>query len=68
MMGGVIGLVIVYALSFVGSSMLNFELILTVKNIMLGLFVSAIIGLISGFIPAWSASRLNPVDAIRSSF
>jgi putative ABC transport system permease protein len=68
MMGGVIGLVIVYVLSFVGSSMLNFELILTVKNIMLGLFVSAIIGLISGFIPAWSASRLNPVDAIRSSF
>jgi len=68
MMGGIIGLVIVYVLSFVGSSMLNFELILTVKNIMLGLFVSAIIGLISGFIPAWSASRLNPVDAIRSSF
>ena len=49
-------------------SVLNFELVLTVKNIFLGLFVSALIGLISGFIPAWSASRLNPVDAIRSSF
>jgi putative ABC transport system permease protein len=68
MMGGIIGLVIVYVLSFVGSSLLNFELVLTVKNIFLGLFVSALIGLISGFIPAWSASRLNPVDAIRSSF
>jgi ABC-type antimicrobial peptide transport system permease subunit len=27
--------------------------------------LSALIGLISGFIPAWMASRLNPVDAIR---
>ena len=68
MMGGVIGLIIVYALTFLGDSLLNFELILTVKNILLGLFVSALIGLISGFIPAWSASRLNPVEAIRSNF
>jgi len=68
MMGGIIGLIIVYVLTFIGSSLLNFELILTVKNIFLGLFVSALIGLISGFIPAWSASRLNPVEAIRSNF
>jgi len=48
--------------------MFNFDLILTFGNIMLGLVVSGLIGLISGFIPAWSASRLNPVDAIRSNF
>jgi ABC-type antimicrobial peptide transport system permease subunit len=30
-------------------------------------FVSAIIGLLSGFIPAWSASRLDPVEAMRTA-
>lgn len=68
LMGGVVGLIIVYILTFIVSSMFNFELILTFGNIMLGLIVSILIGLVSGFIPAWSASRLNPVDAIRSNF
>lgn len=68
MIGGVVGLLIVYILTFVFSSMFNFDLILTLKNILIGLLVSAFIGLISGFIPAWSASRLDPVDAMRTSF
>ncbi len=66
--GGIVGLIIVYILTYVISSTFNFELILTLKNIALGIFVSALIGLISGFIPSWSASRLNPVDAMRSNF
>lgn len=66
--GGIVGLIIVYILTFVISSMFNFELILTMDNIVLGVVVSAMIGLISGFIPSWSASRLNPVDAMRSNF
>ena len=68
MMGGVVGLLIVYLLTFIVSFMFDFALILTIGNVFLGLFVSALIGLVSGFVPAWSASRLNPVDAIRSSF
>jgi putative ABC transport system permease protein len=67
-LGGVFGLLIVYIMTFVFSSMFNFELVLTFKNIMIGIIVSGMIGLISGFIPAWSASRLNPVDAMRSNF
>jgi putative ABC transport system permease protein len=66
--GGIVGLVIVYGLTFAFSSMFNFELILTLKNILIGVIVSALIGLFSGFIPAWNASRLDPVEAMRSSF
>jgi putative ABC transport system permease protein len=39
---------------------------LTMKNITLAIIISGTIGLLAGIIPAWSASRLNPVDAIRS--
>jgi len=66
--GGIVGLVIVYILTFIISSLFSFELILTFGNISLGIIVSGLIGLISGFIPSWSASRLNPVDAMRSNF
>ena len=68
LMGGIVGLITVYILTFVVSSMFDFKLILTFGNILLGIGVSILIGLLSGFIPAWSASRLNPVDAIRSNF
>ena len=66
--GGIIGLAIVYVLTYYGESLVNFNLILTFQNILLGIVVSAIIGLISGFIPSWNASRLNPVEAMRSNF
>jgi len=66
-LGGVFGLVIVWILATVAGNMLDFNMNLTTQNIILGLLVSAIIGVISGIIPAFSASRLNPVDAIRSN-
>lgn len=66
--GGFIGLIIVYVLTLVGSNAIGFDLILTEGNILLGILVSAFIGLVSGIIPAFNASRLNPVDAMRSTF
>ncbi len=66
-LGGVFGLAIVWILATVAGNMLDFNMNLTTQNIILGLWVSAIIGVISGIIPAFSASRLNPVDAIRSN-
>lgn len=63
--GGSIGLFMVW-IGTVLVGLLDFNFILTLANIILGLTVSVIIGVLSGFIPAWSAARLNPVDAIRS--
>lgn len=65
--GGIVGLIIIFAGTLIVTYAFDFELSLTLGNILLGLSVSFIIGLISGFIPAYSASRLNPVDAIRSN-
>jgi putative ABC transport system permease protein len=66
-MGGIVGLIIVYLLTFLVSSLFSFELILTYGNVMLGLLVSAFIGLVSGFVPSWAAARLDPVEAMRQN-
>lgn len=65
--GGAIGLLLVFSGTSIVASITEFDFTLTFANILLGLNVSAIIGLVSGFIPAWSASRLDPVEAIRST-
>jgi len=66
-MGGIVGLLIVYLLTFIVSSLFSFDLILTYGNVMLGLLVSAFIGLLSGFVPSWAAARLDPVEAMRQN-
>jgi putative ABC transport system permease protein len=65
--GGMIGLLIVYGLSVLASNAIGFDFILTAKNILMGLTISASIGIISGFVPALRASQMNPVDAIRAN-
>jgi putative ABC transport system permease protein len=66
--GGFLGLLIIFILAQLVSGAFDMNLVLTQKNILLGIMVSAFIGFISGLIPAWNASRLNPVDAMRSTF
>ncbi|HNW90012.1 MAG TPA: ABC transporter permease [Bacteroidales bacterium] len=64
--GGLLGLLLVYIGTLIVSAGFEMDLSLTLGNIMLGLSVSAIIGLISGYIPAYMASKLDPVVAIRT--
>lgn len=66
LIGGAIGLFIVFLGTSLISATLDFDILLTLKNIIVGLTVSVIIGMISGFWPAYSASQLDPVEAIRS--
>ncbi|MES2829278.1 MAG: ABC transporter permease [Bacteroidota bacterium] len=65
LMGGAFGLLLVYLLT-IGLTAGGFEMILFFKNVVLGVGISVAIGTISGFWPAFSASRLDPVEAIRS--
>ncbi len=64
LVGGLAGIALVYLLSFIQLGTLTLEL--TIGNISLGLGVSSVIGVLAGIIPAYSASRLDPVIAIRS--
>ena len=64
--GGVIGLLLVWIISFILTKALDFEFILGVGNIVLGTGLAAAIGLISGILPAIAASKLDPVEAIRT--
>jgi len=65
--GGLIGLFLVFIVSVVASSFTgDFDFVLSPWNMFIGTAISAGIGLIAGIIPAISASKLDPVEAIRT--
>ncbi|MBP7169487.1 MAG: ABC transporter permease [Bacteroidales bacterium] len=64
--GGVIGLLLIFIGTLAVTHGLDFNVSLTLSNIIRGLLISAVIGIVSGFVPAWVASRLSPVEAINT--
>jgi len=65
LIGGLAGIFIVFLLTFMDFGSL--EISLSFTNIMLGLGVSSIIGVVSGIVPATLAARMDPVEAIRTT-
>lgn len=63
--GGLFGLVLVWGVLELLSSTLPFPIYLSVGNMVFGLALSIIVGIISGLVPALQASQLDPVEAIR---
>jgi putative ABC transport system permease protein len=65
LIGGVIGLLLVWlGTLLVAGAVEQIKFVLSAKNIVTGLLISAGIGIISGFAPARSAANLDPVNAM----
>ena len=64
--GGAMGLLLVWGLVALLSGVIEFEFILPIARVAMGIGISVVVGIIAGIIPASRAARLNPVDAIRS--
>jgi len=65
-LGGLIGLILVYLLTVILTNVFNFPVYISAGILALAISICIIIGILSGIIPALSASRLDPVVAIRS--
>jgi putative ABC transport system permease protein len=65
-LGGLIGLLLVYLLTLVLSSMFSFPVFISGGILFLAISLCVIIGILAGLLPALSAARLDPVVAIRS--
>ena len=64
--GGFIGLLMVWGLAAILSAVMPFAIIISGKIVFLAFSICVILGILSGIIPATIAARMNPVDAIRS--
>ncbi|MCP3933279.1 MAG: FtsX-like permease family protein, partial [Bacteroidetes bacterium] len=63
--GGLLGLVFIKITVVILSGAIDFELFLSLKNILFGLLLSVTIGVLSGFIPAFRGASMDPVEAMR---
>ncbi len=65
-LGGVAGLTTAWVMSaIVGAMFPSFPLVFSLSLVVIGLVFSVLTGIFSGFAPAWQASKLDPVVALR---
>ena len=65
-LGGIIGVVLGFVISFGLCRVLDTDFVISLGAIVLGVSFSAAVGILFGWAPARKASRLNPIDALRS--
>ncbi len=65
LIGGVLGIIVGVSTALVLSSMSGWPTVVSVLSILLAFSFSGFIGIFFGFYPAYKASLLNPIDALR---
>ena len=63
--GGLFGIFFVFLMTL--PDLGTFDLVISFENVILGVTISSIIGILAGLLPAIFASNLDPVEAIRSN-
>ena len=66
--GGIIGIIAGWLVAFFVNSIGIMTTLVTADIVILAVSVSAGTGLFFGFYPAWNASRLNPIETLRSEY
>jgi putative ABC transport system permease protein len=65
-LGGIIGLILLFFASILLTKVFHFKMEIRMVEILLTILLCTIIGILSGFIPANKAAKMNAVVAIRS--
>ena len=66
--GGVIGVILGYVLSKVASTLVGWPAIINTESIIIATLFSGIIGIFFGIYPAFKASKMDPIKAIRNEY
>lgn len=66
LVGGLLGLFLIFIGTTIFSYVADMTIVLTMANIVLGLTISGVIGVLAGFVPALTAAQLDPVEAMNS--
>ncbi len=65
LVGGVIGIFAGHAFSMLMSQFMGWPVAISYVAIVLSFGVSALVGIVFGYYPAWKAARLDPIEALR---
>ena len=68
LVGGILGLLLVFIGTVFVNARWDLNMYLTLGNIILGITISGVIGIVAGYTPANTAARLDPVEAIGTTF